>query len=193
MSETDSELVRRTLDGDQLAFEQLVRRYERFVFNVAYHYLGAFDQVDDVAQEVFLKVYDNLAQYDTGRPFKTWVGRIAANRCIDELRRRKRQRVKLIADLGDDELAETRRMLERVEGGNPLTEEDARRALRVLHQALESVPDGEREAYILREVEGLEYDEVARICGISEPAVRIRVSRARKRLQEKLEDMLHGR
>lgn len=192
MPGTDAELVQKTLEGDQIAFEELVRRYQRFVCNIAYHYLGASDLVDDVAQEVFLKVYDNLGRYDAGRPLKTWIGRIAANRCIDELRRRKRQRITLLSDLTDDEMDQARSVLDRVGGSSQLTAEDAQRAMDILHRALEGVPEAERSAYILREIEALEYEEVARICQASEPAVRIRVSRARKKLQEQLEVLIHG-
>lgn len=192
MADADAELVEKAIEGDALAFEALVRRYQRFVCNIAYHYLGSTDLVDDVAQEVFLKVYDNLGRYDPSRSFKTWIGKIAANRCIDELRRRKRQRLKLLSDLSEDEMDRTRGFLDRVGSGSQLTHEDARRAMEILHRALEKVPEAERLAYILREVEALEYDEVARICEASEPAVRIRVSRARKKLQEQLEVLIHG-
>lgn len=193
MPASDPDLVRSALDGDERSFEELVRRYERLVLNIVYHFMGRSDQVEDMAQEIFLRLYDNLAKYDGRKPLSAWLGRIAANRCIDELRRRRRQKIHLESDLVGDDFDQGNNVLARVQAGDLLTEADSERAMRMLHKAMDALPESERTAFLLRELEGLDYDEVAAICATSEPAARIRVSRARKKLQEQLEEWLHGK
>ena len=79
MPKTDEELVKATLEGDTYAFEEIVERYQRLVFHIIYHYVGARDVVEDLAQEVFLKVFRALETFDMRGPLKAWVSRITAN------------------------------------------------------------------------------------------------------------------
>lgn len=187
MSDTDHQLVRATLQGDRNAFESIIRKYERLVFNIIYHYLGGSDQVEDLAQDVFLRVFEKLDTYDPDRPLKAWVGRITANLCIDELRRRKRDRTLNLSDLEIEGQEGLQTLLEKNATGSTVTEEDTRRSLRLLRSAMNGLSPGERMAFVLHELENLGYPEVAQMMGTSQLAVRIRVSRARKKLQLKLE------
>ena len=85
MARSDVELVAAVLRGDPHAFEEIVARHQRLVFNIIYRYLGRRDEVEDLAQEVFLKVFASLRSFDNSRPLLPWISRITANRCLDEV------------------------------------------------------------------------------------------------------------
>ena len=84
-ADEDRELVARCRKGDALAFEELVRKYQQTILNLAYHYLGYQKDFEDVAQKIFTKVYFSLPKFDIRRPFFPWLYRIAVNQCYDEL------------------------------------------------------------------------------------------------------------
>jgi RNA polymerase sigma-70 factor (ECF subfamily) len=191
MAESDAELVAAALDGERGAFEQLVARFQSLVFNIAYHYLGRREEVEDLAQEVFLRVFQTLDRYDTGRPLKHWIGKIAVNRCLDELRKRKIRRLHLASDLGDGDREGIDQLMEASGQNRPLTELEAERCMRLLEVSMNVLPEKDRIAFVLREMEGQDYTDLAAMLGISEVAARIRVSRARKRLQVELEKLFH--
>lgn len=191
MAESDAELVRAALNGDREAFEEIVSRYQNLVFNIAYHYLGRRDEVEDLAQEVFLRVFQTLDRYDTDRPLKHWIGKIAVNRCLDVLRKRKIRRLHLVSDLGDDELEDIEQLIAASSQNRPLTELEAERCMELLEISMNVLPEKDRMAFVLREMEGQGYADLAAMLGISEVAARIRVSRARKRLEAELERLLH--
>ncbi|MGH9340234.1 MAG: RNA polymerase sigma factor [Acidobacteriota bacterium] len=193
MSKSDADLVVETLQGDAKAFEEIVRRYQKLVFNIIYHYLGRSDNLEDLAQEVFLKMYRTLDRYDTNRPLKPWVSKITANSCLDELRRMRSRRMTLFTDLSKDDEDQIENLLERSMEDGSLTAAEAKASLDLLHKAMEDLGKKDRTAFVLRELEGQEYSEVAAALNTSELAVRIRVSRVRKKLQEKLQRVLYGR
>ena len=191
MAESDEELVLATIEGDRGAFEKLVVRYQNLVFNIAHHYLGRREEVEDLAQEVFLRVYQTLDRYDTGRPFKHWIGKITVNRCLDELRKMKIRRMHLLSDLGDEDRQSIDQLAEAARTGRPLTELEAERCLKLLADSMSKLSEKDRMAFVLREMESLSYEELAAMLETSEVAARIRVSRARRRLQEELGRMLY--
>jgi RNA polymerase sigma-70 factor (ECF subfamily) len=168
-----------------------VKRYQNLVFNIAFHYLGSREEVEDLAQEVFLRVFQTMERYDTSRPLKHWIGRIAVNRCLDELRKRKIRRLSLASDLTDEERNGINQLLDTADTNSPLTELEEERCLRLLQISMRVLPDKDRMAFVLREMEGVGYADLAEMLQTSEVAVRIRVSRARKRLQEELEKLLY--
>jgi len=191
MAETDAELVVAALEGDREAFEKIVARFQGLVFNIAYHYLGRREEVEDLAQEVFLRLFQTLERYDTRRPLKHWIGKIAVNRCLDELRKRKIRRLHLASDLGDAGGQGIDQLLEASDTSRPLTELEAEQCLKLLEISMNSLTDKDRMAFVLREVEGQGYSELAAMLETSEVAARIRVSRARKRVQEELGRLFH--
>lgn len=190
MEKPDAQLIAESLEGDAKAFEEIIRRYQRLVFNIAYHYLGRRGEVEDVAQEVFLKVYRSLGRFDTSRPFKAWIGRIASNACLDELRKRRTRKVNAFADLSQDEEERITRGQISSEAADALSEAEAQESLKLLYQAMDQLGEKDRLAFVLREMEGLEYSEVAQALSASEVAARIRVSRARKKLQSSVKSLM---
>ena len=191
-AKTDAQLVKATVEGDPHAFEGIVERYQRLVFNIIYHYMGRRNEVEDLAQEVFLKVFRALDTFDTTRPLKSWIARIAANTCLDEIRKAPKRKVRVFADLGGDEESKIEYFYERFSQHSALTEDDVEELFELLEELMERLNRKDKMAFVLRELEGLSYPEIAKALESSELAVRIRVSRSKKRLQKDLEDILYS-
>ncbi len=192
-AKTDAQLVKATLEGDTRAFEEIVERYQRLVFNIIYHYMGRRNEVEDLAQEVFLKVFRALDTFDTTRPLKSWIGRITANTCLDEIRKAPKRKVWSFADLGGEEESKIEYFYERFGHHSALTEEDVEGLFELLEELMERLNRKDKMAFVLRELEGLSYPEIAQALESSELAVRIRVSRSKKRLQKDLEEIFYSR
>ncbi|MDA2923832.1 RNA polymerase sigma factor, partial [Acidobacteria bacterium AH-259-L09] len=189
---TDGQLVRATLEGDPKAFEEIIERYQRLVFNIVYHYLGYRDEVEDLAQEVFLKVFRSLDTFDTERPLKSWISRITANACLDEIRRVRKRRIRLFSDLGRDEEERMEYFFEQFNQCSTLSEEEEQELFELLARSMERLNEKDKLAFVLRELEGLSYPEIARILDTTQLAVRIRVSRSKKKLQQELSQILYS-
>ena len=192
MAKTDGELVDQILAGDSNAFEQLISRYQKLVFNIIYHYMGRRGEVEDLAQEVFLKVFKSLDMYDQGRPMKAWIAKITTNRCLDEMRKGRYSRVQLFSDLTDGEEDRIQYYYDRSARGASLTETEAEECFALLHKLMNRLTEKDKVAFVLREVEGLEYSEVAQALQTSQLGARIRVSRTRRKLQHSLAKLLEG-
>ncbi len=189
---TDAQLVKATVEGDPQAFEEIVERYQRLVFNIIYHYMGRRNEVEDLAQEVFLKVFRALDTFDATRPLKSWIGRITANTCLDEIRKAPKRKVWSFADLGGDEESKIEYFYERFGQHSSLTEKDVEDLFELLEKLMERLNKKDKMAFVLRELEGLSYPEIAKTLESSELAVRLRVSRSKKRLQKDLEEILYS-
>ena len=192
MAKTDGELVDQILAGDSNAFEQLISRYQKLVFNIVYHYMGRRGEVEDLAQEVFLKVFKSLDRYDQSRPMKAWIAKITTNRCLDEMRKARYSRVQLFSDLTDGEEDRIQHYYDQSARGASLTEAEAEECFALLHTLMNQLNEKDKVAFVLREVEGLEYSEVAQTLQTSQLGARIRVSRTRRRLQHSLAKLLEG-
>jgi RNA polymerase sigma-70 factor (ECF subfamily) len=165
-------LVVRAQRGDVSAFEEVVRRHQRRVYGVALRIVRSHDVADDVTQEAFVRAWRALDRFDVGRPFGPWVRRIAANLAVNHVRS-PRAREEGLPD-GHAEV--------RADGPGPLhalLDEEARR---VLDRAIADLPDGQRAVFVLRAVEEMSYEEIARALDISPGTVMSRLFRARQRL-----------
>jgi RNA polymerase sigma-70 factor, ECF subfamily len=190
LDSTDATLIEFTLKGDEQAFAELVRRYQAAVWGTVYRTLGNSSENEDAVQEVFMRAYTSLRNFNCKYPFGPWILRIATNYCIDQLRRKRVRKCKLWTELTESEQA---RMLAAVSPGgdyghaaayNPDHFEDVARVL------LNELGPKHRTAFVLRELEGHSYEEVAKALGTSEVAARVRVSRARAEVQQKLRKYL---
>lgn len=171
----DDELVTRTLQGDTRSYEELVRRYERLVGRVLYPYARRETSVEDLVQETFLRAYDRLETFNPDYRFKTWLLAIANNLGVDTLRRRREivefnQEVHAGAAHGPEAVA---------------LEADRSRAVQ---EAIMTLPETYSVPLILRYTEEMSYAEIAEVLGITVPAVKSRLFRARNMLAEKLRD-----
>lgn len=192
METSDAVLVQQSLAGDARAFEQLIRRYQGLVFSIIGHYLGGRADVEDLAQDVFLKLYKALAAFDTGRSMKAWLARIATNRCYDELRKIRNRPQSLFCELAREEQEDLERFYRRFQAGDGFQPHEVESMFELLQRLLEQLPDKDRMAFVWREIEGQEYGEIAETMETTELAVRIRVSRSRKRLTEMLREHCTG-
>ena len=185
----DRKLVDRCQKGDSLAFEELVRKYQQTVFNIAYHYVGYRNEVEDVAQKIFTKIYFSLPKFDLQRPFFPWLYRIAINQCYDELRRIRRQKTHTFSELSLEETGSIEKLISQHDSPQ-IPDEDRKEMQAILRKMLNQLPDQQRLAIVLRDLEAIPYSEIAEILKCSEQAARLKVFRARARLKILMERAL---
>jgi RNA polymerase sigma-70 factor (ECF subfamily) len=177
----DGSLVARILAGDRAAFEQLVSRYHRIVFAIAYRMTGARAEAEDVSQEVFLRVYRSLERFDPRLPLGPWVRKIAGNAALNHLRHRRIEQRLAARPTAPEEIEAVADPAagpqERLESGD--------RAER-LARALEALPDHQRLAFTLKYVEGLTAEEIARAMDAPRNTVKTWLLRARERLRREV-------
>jgi RNA polymerase sigma-70 factor (ECF subfamily) len=161
--------------GDRAAFEQLMRQYERLVLVTALRLLGSMEDAQDASQEVFLKLYRNLGKVEAGAALPAWLYRVTVNVCHDL--RRRRPALLPVEDAGDVPAPRADPHVETVEA--------ERRHAVVL--SLRMLPEKERAALVLRDLEGLSTGDVARVLGSSEATVRSQISHARVKVKGFLE------
>jgi RNA polymerase sigma-70 factor (ECF subfamily) len=168
--------VTRSKTGDLSAFEELVRRYENKVFTVIYRFVGNWADVNDLAQETFIRVYQSLPNFRQESGFATWLYSIAANICRDELRK-KRRRPKISLD----EITASSDLLPSFEAGPDCLENRLEQCelQDAVQECLSTLPDEYRLALVMREIQGLSYREIAVVLGCSTGTVKSRLSRAR--------------
>jgi RNA polymerase sigma-70 factor (ECF subfamily) len=179
---SDSVLIQATLAGDESAFAELIARYQRAVWGTVRRVLNDPAEAEDAVQEIFLRALVSLGRFDARYPFGPWILRIAANHCIDQLRRRKTRRHRLWSDLSESEQA--RVVTRTAVRPNPEQVSDEERAtyLQLAQSLLDRLKPKQRVAFVLREIEGRSYQAVAEVMGISEPTARVLVHRARAAL-----------
>ena len=178
-------LVQRVLAGDSAAFEGLILRYERRVLTLAMKLLGTAEDAQDAAQEVFIRVYKYLHRLDLQKPIEPWLIRMTVNVCRD-LGRKRQRRFNTFSDTDTVDAPDT------AKSSNPHTGLVEEQEKRLLWQALNNLPEKERIAVTLRDIEGLSTAEVAAILESSETTVRSQVSRARVRLKDAIQRMIGG-
>jgi RNA polymerase sigma-70 factor, ECF subfamily len=188
-SDEDRDLVARCQKGDPLAFEELVRKYQQTVLNLAYHYIGFRNDIEDVAQKIFTKIYFSLPKFDIRRPFFPWLYRIATNQCYDELRHIRRQKLRTFSELSLEEAGDIEKLISRNEAG-PDSDENRQEMQALLHRILDQLPDQQRMAIVLRDIESVPYAQIAETMKCTEQAARLKVFRARARLKTMMEKVL---
>src|SRR5690242_212967 len=178
-------LVTQARDGDTQAFGELVRRYEGKIFRLAQHITQNREDAEDVLQETFLKAYEHLDQFKGDSKFYTWVVRIAVNQALMKLRRRKTDKSVSLdeqIDTGEDTLVR-----EIAAWGEDPEQQFSREELgEILDKAIQSLEPPYRSVFVLRDIEDLSTEETADALGLSIPAVKSRLLRARLQLREKL-------
>ncbi|MGE5660064.1 MAG: sigma-70 family RNA polymerase sigma factor [Actinomycetota bacterium] len=189
------DLVLRCQEGmrpDRIAFAELLRRYQSHVDRVLYHLAPDWQDRSDLAQEVWIRVYRNIQRLQEPAKFRGWLSRIATNLFYDELRKRKRVRPPVSLDaprsLDDGEMD----WEIATDGPGPDEDLTTREFYDQLHTAIADLPEVFRTTIVLREIEGLAYEEIAEITGVSLGTVKSRIARARQRLQLQLQNYLDG-
>jgi len=190
---SDETLMERLAAGSHAAFDELVSRYEAALITFCYAYMRNRESAEDIAQETFMRVFRNAARYQPVAKFTTWLYRIAANLCINELKKGKlRQNVSLDEPAGPD--PDGTKIIERIASpeGSPLSDAESREAQGLIGKAIEHLPDDQRLTLIMVEYHHLGYQEIAEIQEVSVSAIKMRVKRARETLREMLKILQSG-
>ncbi|HOW42408.1 MAG TPA: sigma-70 family RNA polymerase sigma factor [Candidatus Omnitrophota bacterium] len=173
-------------------FNELVLKYQDRVFNLCYRFMGNYEEADDCAQEVFLKVYRSLKDFRGESSLSTWVYRIAVNTCKNRLMSREyRERKRTISIDAPVQTEEGEVGLEiKDESRSPARELDAREKDALIQEAIAALPEDQRQVVVLRDIEALSYEEIAGITGLNIGTVKSKLSRARQALCEKLRRLI---
>jgi RNA polymerase sigma-70 factor (ECF subfamily) len=183
----EAALISRCAEGDEAACAELVSEHERMVFQLALNLLGDREEALEVSQEVFLRVFRTIHRFRGQSALRTWVFRIVINQARNRQRwwrrRARRQQVSL-----DDHIAAHGELPARTDESAPDRALDRKEIAQRLWQALEGLPFEERTAIVLREVDGLSYDDIAYSLGVTLGTVKARLTRARRMLREALKE-----
>lgn len=176
----DRELVRRAQREDKEAFEELIRRHQHRVFAVAGGILRRREDVEDIAQQVFVKAYFSLKRFDQRAAFSTWLYKITVNECWDMLRKKKVRPLVYEADLSEEQ---ARQVISSAETGKEEPDiSDRLEARQRVELLLEGLDERDRLMLILKEVEGFSIEEIAKVLDLNANTVKVRLFRARRRV-----------
>lgn len=176
----EAELVRKAQAGEVSAYEELVRRHQPRVFAIVGGILRRSEDVEDLAQQVFLKVYLSLPRFDLRSTFSTWLYKVTVNECLDHLRKKKVRKLVYESDLSEEQAAvlEGAVQPERHEANS----EKRAELKQLVDRLLEELPQEERLMMVLKEVEGWTVEEIAEVLNLNVNTVKVRLFRARTRL-----------
>jgi RNA polymerase sigma-70 factor (ECF subfamily) len=183
-------LVRRCIAGDAAAWEELVQRYHRRIYNICYRFAGSADDAQDLTQEVFIKMYRTLNTYDMERgAFMTWVTTMARNLLVDHFRKTKQDRVTESLDVAPTEREDAMPLSEHLQdsGLAPDARAQSQQVGETVHRALQKLSPDLREAVILRDLQDMDYKEIATVLKVPEGTVKSRINRGRAELARLLQ------
>ena len=183
-------LVRRCLAGDAVAWEEIVQRYHRRIYNICYRFAGSPDDAQDLTQEVFIKMYRTLNSYDLGRgAFMTWVTTVTRNLLVDHFRKSKQDRMTDSLDTVASEHEDAMPLSEQIpdKAAPPDSGVRSREMREAVHRALQKLSPELREAVILRDLQDMDYREIAGVLRVPEGTVKSRINRGRAELARLLQ------
>ena len=178
--EQEAAIVRKVLGGDANAFETLVLEYEKNVYNIALRMTGNSEDAADMTQEAFIKAYNSLQSFRGDSKFSVWLYRIVSNVCLDFLRSKNRRPTVSLSVEDDD--GEDAQLDVADESQSPELLLDRKLTRDSVRRGLDSLPPDYRQILLLREIQGLSYDEIAQALSLEVGTVKSRIFRARKRL-----------
>jgi RNA polymerase sigma-70 factor, ECF subfamily len=175
------EVIQRCLNGDQAAWETIVRQHWRKVFNIAYKFVGKHDEAEDLTQDVFLKIFKSLNTFDRRANFQTWLISVSRNLCIDHYRsvRKERETINRDVDPGDLSPASST--------ASPYAQIELRDRVTLLRQALEKLAPTLRTAVMMRDIQEMSYQEIADRLSLPEGTVKSRINRGRTELARQIQ------
>lgn len=184
-ADEDIDLMLRLQNGDEQCFETIVDRHKQRVFNIAYRYVGNVHDAQDIAQQVFINVYNARKSYVPTAHFATWLYTVCKNTCLKSFRRKRLKTVSIDADYDPDREGAFLQVSSS-EGTTPLDDAIRSEHEQAVNDAIDALPDNQRMALILFKYEQLPYEKIAEITGFSQKAVKSLLHRARVTLKEKL-------
>ena len=184
----DAALISAFLSGNRLSFDKLVLRHQDRVFSLCLRFLGNYEEAEDSTQDIFIKVYNSLKRFRFKSSFYTWLYRIAVNTCKNRIKSREYRHMKKSTQLNNPEKTGDglQAMEPRNETNNPLAELERKERMRLIQDAIDSLPTEQKTVLILRDIEGLSYEEITIITGNRLGTIKSRLSRARFGLKERL-------
>jgi len=191
-TEDDAELVKAFQSGNRAAFDKLVLRHKDRVFNLCYRFMGDYQEADDSAQDVFVKVFRSLKRFRLESSFSTWLYRIAVNTCKNRLKSMEYRFRKKIVQLDSSEVpGECVHPIKTAdESQSPGAELEKKEMLKAVQKAIDSLPAGQKEVVVLRDIEGLSYEEITNITGYKPGTLKSKLARARLGLRENLRGVI---
>jgi len=183
-------LVRRCVAGDAAAWEEIVQTYNRRIYNICYRFAGSADDAQDLSQEVFIKMYRTLSTYDADRgAFMTWVTTITRNLLVDHFRKTKQDRMTDSLDGAPSEHEDAIPLSDQIadKGLLPDVRVQSRETGETVHRALQKLSPELREAVILRDLQDMDYKEIATVLKVPEGTVKSRINRGRAELARLLQ------
>src|SRR5436190_7061862 len=174
--EATEALIQRCLNGDQAAWELIVRQYWRKVFNVAYKFVGKHDQAEDLTQDIFLKIFKSLDTFDRRANFQTWLISISRNLCIDHYRSVRKERETIDRDVNANDLSPVSHEI------GPVAALEQRDRVELLRTAMAELPATLRTAVMMRDIQELSYQEIADALRLPEGTVKSPINRGRTEL-----------
>ncbi|OEU68110.1 MAG: hypothetical protein BBJ57_00100 [Desulfobacterales bacterium PC51MH44] len=188
----DAALVRAFQEGDKAAFDKLVRKHKDKLFNLVYWFLGDYQEANDCAQDIFIKVFKSLKKFRFESAFSTWLYRIATNTCKNRLRSSAYRWKKKTVSLENPEGSKSVNPSFEVEDGSPspVNELEKKERLMLIEKAINALPEEQNRVVVLRDIQGLPYEEIADITGLNLGTVKSRLARGRLELRNKLKGMI---
>lgn len=176
---SEKKIIEKVLGGDANAFEELVLRYEKTVYNLALRMVGDRDDAFDMTQEAFIKAYGSLSSFRGDSKFSVWIYRITTNVCLDFLRSKSRKQQVSLTVSDDDEDAQLDIPDPKADPEQQLMKKIS---MQSVEEGLKTLPDKQRQILVMRELGGMSYAEIGKALSIEEGTVKSRIFRARKRL-----------
>jgi RNA polymerase sigma-70 factor (ECF subfamily) len=185
-----AQLVRRCASGDAVAWEEIVQRFHRRIYNICYRFAGSAEDAQDLTQEVFIKVYRTVGSFDGEKAsFNTWLTAVTRNLLVDHFRRTRNERAtdSMDAPQGGEEDGAT--LWERLatDSPSPQVHVESRERREMVHRALQEISPDLREAVILRDLQDMDYAEIAQVLNVPEGTVKSRINRGRAELARRLQ------
>jgi RNA polymerase sigma-70 factor (ECF subfamily) len=182
----DVKLIEKTLAGDEMAFDSLVRKYHGKLISLIYQIIGSNNEAEDIAQEIFIKIFYKLNDYNPQYPFYSWLYRITINKCYDYLRLNKRKHGKSFDELNNKERKIIHNLITSQVREQRFPNYEREKNIQNITRVLWKLEPKEKKVLIMRDLDDLSYKKMSKILKCSELAARLRVFKARKSLRTKL-------
>ena len=185
MGSNEQILLERSKAGDVAAFEMLIEAYQKKIFNLAFRMMGNYDDANDLAQEALIRIYKSISNFKEQSSLSTWIYRITTNVCLDEIRKKKNRKV---LSLDEEIHVDDGDMQRQIMSDDPLPDElmEKEELRQIIGSAIDSLPEDQKLVITLRDLQGLSYDEIARVLDCPSGTVKSRINRARFALKNVL-------
>ena len=180
----DNRLVQRCLEQNNRAWEEILRRYKKRVFNISYQFVGRMDEAEDLTQEIFFKVFHSLEKFNQEANFQYWIIRVSKNYCIDYYRKKRKERESMV-----DNMEQVINVLKSVSTPQLVLEEKEKQ--NAIRESIGSLPPILRSCIVLRNLYGYSYQDIAKILNIPEGTVKSRINRGRQELSKRLDEIFN--